>query len=176
MTEYPIIGGASIAPDRLYRCLIAHNQRLTAAQNTAILYAYTTLGALTSIGNLYPFAQAVKETGWFASRRFVEANNVAGLGADDSGAWGHTFETIYHGVTAQYAHLLCYAKAPDELSKLQYTLSLLSPRRERLQRAYGLGVAQNDWQGLTHRWNTPKPEGANYARDIAALTRVISAY
>lgn len=167
--QYPIIGGESVTPVFLMQALNANSRHLTPVQRDSIVSAYTAYGDVTGLGNLYPFSQAIHETGWFASERFVKSYNPAGLGATDDGAWGAHFETISAGVLAQYAHLLCYAKPEKELNYIQQKLSLLSPRRDALARTYGLGVAANNWHGLTQRWNTPGPTGTQYASRIIGI-------
>jgi hypothetical protein len=169
VTDYPIVGGTNVAPEILLNSLNRNSKHLTLGERNSIISAYTAYGDVTAIGNLYPFAQAVHETGWFASERFVKSYNPAGLGATDDGAWGATFETISAGVLAQYAHLLCYAKREQELNYIQKQISLLSPRRDALRKAYGLGVALNNWHGLTQKWNTPGPTGTQYANRIIAI-------
>ncbi len=167
--EYPIIGGRSAPPEVLLQSLNVNSKHLTMGERNSIISAYTAYGDVTGIGNLYPFSQAVHETGWFASERFVKSYNPAGLGATDDGAWGTHFETTSAGVLAQYAHLLCYAKSDKDLNYIQQKISLLSPRRDALVKAYGLGVAANNWHGLTQRWNTPGPTGTQYASRIIAI-------
>lgn len=174
IVEYPIIGGKTVDAEVLRKALDKYSNHLTEQQKRSIVFAYCCYGELTELGNIFPFAQAVHETGWFASQRFMRSYNPAGLGATDDGAWGSTFDTIAAGVIAQYAHLLCYAKPEIELTWIQKQIAELSPRRDAMRRAYGLGAANNNWHGLTHKWNTPKPEGKNYATRIIDLTNRIT--
>ncbi|KPV51795.1 hypothetical protein SE17_19175 [Kouleothrix aurantiaca] len=105
--DQTIIGGPQILMDRLRRSLAAKNVPEETIES--VVAAYTAYGELTGIGNLLPLAQAVHETGWFRSDRWVISQNPAGLGATDDGAWGNVFDTPAAGILAQYAHLLAYA-------------------------------------------------------------------
>lgn len=155
--DTPILAGPSVPLDALRAVL----RRVPDANRIAA--AYTTLGHLTGAGNMMPVAQAWHETGGFASPRWREANNPAGLGATDDGAWGATFATPEAGILAQYAHLICYASAPHELREPLAGLALLSPRRDALARTHGLGVAPL-WAGLSRRWATDPEYAAKVLR------------
>ncbi len=163
-----ILNGIQTDPIHLHRALNKYSPKLTTEEKESIVSAYTTYGELTTIGNLYPFAQAAHETGWFSSERWVKSKNPAGLGADDTGAWGHTFKNPAEGILAQYAHLLCYAVPDDQLSPIQKMIARISPRRISLLGAYGLGVAGNRWQGLSLKWNSPRgnPQYGNKILEI----------
>lgn len=163
-----ILNGIQTDPIHLHRALNKYAPSITQADKESIVSAYTTFGELTTIGNAYPFAQAAKETAWFSSERFVKSYNPAGLGADDTGAWGHTFATIAEGVLAQYAHLLCYAVPDEQLTYIQKQIARMSPRRNPLIGSYGLGVAGNRWQGLSRKWNSPAGS-SDYGKDIIVL-------
>lgn len=168
-----IIGNPTLPMDIFMRVLNERCGHLPEDHKEAIAAAYFNYGSMLFMGNLYPFAQAIHETGWFTSERFRISNNPAGLGATDDGAWGETFFTIGEGVLAQYAHLLCYAKPYENLVHIQRKISELSPRRDALISAYGLGAANNLWKGLTNKWNTPSPEGSYYADKILDIAELI---
>lgn len=165
--RYPIIGGATMPPDALYAILRHHS--IESGVIDSLVSVYSVMGELTGIGNVWPFAQAVHETGWFTSRRFASNKNPAGLGATDDGAEGAVFSSIAEGVYAQYAHLLCYAKVPQELNTMQQHIALASPRRIALEKAYGLGVAKNDWIGLNRKWNTPSATEKEYTDALQSI-------
>jgi hypothetical protein len=165
---HTILNGLQVDPIRLHRALNLWAKHLSLDERESIVSAFTTYGELTTIGNLYAFTQAAKETGWFASERWVKSYNPAGLGADDTGAWGQHFNNPAEGILAQYAHLLCYAVPDDKLSAIQQKIARLSPRREALIGAYGLGAANNTWVGLNQKWNSPLGN-APYAQEIIAL-------
>jgi hypothetical protein len=178
MSPAPILGGPSVPATTLIAYLDPRTPHLTWQQRQSIVCAYTTFGAYTGIGNLRPFAQAVKEASDrdasgvyrpFNSRRFRENANPAGLGATNDGAEGARFATIEAGVAAQYAHLLCYAAKPDALPPELYQLSLTSPRRAALQGAFGLGAAPT-WQALNGKWAYPGP---TYGQDILRIAEEI---
>jgi len=166
---YPIIGGRTEPIAVLNHHLFTKAKHLNAGQRQFIVSAFTTYGEVTEIGNVFPFAQAALETGWFTSDRFLKSNNPAGLGATDDGAWGNEFDTISAGILAQYAHLLCYAKPEQDLKYIQRQLSMLSPWREAMMRVYGLGAANNTWKGLTRKWATDP----NYDAKIVSIAESI---
>lgn len=178
--RHPILGGPSVPATTLITYLDPRTPHLTWQQRESIVCAYTFLGAYTTIGNLLPFAQAVKEASDrdaagvyrpFNSRRFRENRNPAGLGATNDGAKGAVFATIEAGIGAQYAHLLCYAARPDELPPELYRLSLSSPRRAALEGSFGLGCAPT-WEELNGRWAYPGP---TYGQDIVTIAQAIAA-
>lgn len=174
-----ILGGPSVPATTLGAYLDARTPHLTWQQRQSLITSYCALGELTTIGNLRPFAQAVKEASAknalgvyrpFLSRRFRENFNPVGLGATNDGAEGARFATIAQGVAAQYAHLLCYAATPGQLPADLATLQLLSPRREALAQTYGLGCAPT-WEQLNGRWADPGP---TYGQDILRLADAIA--
>jgi hypothetical protein len=127
-----------------------------------IASAFTVYGELTTIGNLLPFAQAAKETGWFTSDRWTKSYNPAGLGATNDGAWGATFHNPAEGILAQYAHLIAYAVDPNKMNVVQRTLMLLDPRYEAVKRQGWLGIAPT-WVALNGKWASP---GRDYGESI----------
>jgi hypothetical protein len=169
-SAHPILGGPDIPASDIVTILDRRAPHLSWQQRSSLTCAYTALGELTGIGNLRPLAQAVKETGWFTSRRFLENLNPAGLGATNDGADGAHFPSIAAGVAAQYAHLLCYAAKPGALPQTLLTLSELSPRRAALIGAYGLGSAPN-WIDLNGKWASPGP---TYGEDILTIAAALS--
>lgn len=158
-----ILNGPQVDSIYLYRALNLYAPKLRQDERDSIVSAYNTYGELTTIGNLYPFAQAAKETAWFTSERFVKSRNMAGLGATNDGAWGGHFDTISAGVLAQYAHLLCYAVPEMQLNYIQKEIAKLSPRRLALISAFGLGSAGNRWVGLNGKWAFP---GHSYGESV----------
>lgn len=174
ITDVPIIGNVNVPVEVLFAALEKYAKHLPKQQKETLVSAYTALGDVTGIGNLYPFCQGAKETAWYSSDRFVKSYNTSGLGADDTGAWGSHFDTVTAGVLAQYAHLLCYAMSEESLNYIQKQLSYLSPRRKEMIKAYGLGAANNTWIGLSQKWNTPKEIGANYGREVVKIANIIT--
>jgi hypothetical protein len=63
---------------------------------------------LTGLNGDFLAAEIGDETGWWISDRALKANNPAGLGATDDGAWGEVFATPEEGIHAQCAHWLTY--------------------------------------------------------------------
>lgn len=161
-----ILNGFQTDPIYLHRALNKYSPKLTTAEKENIVSAYTTYGELTTIGNLYPFAQWCHETGYGTSRRWVENRNPAGIGATNDGAEGYKASSIADGILMQYAHLLCYAVPDDQLAPLQKAIARLSPRRMALIGAFGLGSAGNRWVGLNTRWAFP---GKTYGNKILEI-------
>lgn len=164
-----ILKGLDVDPTILYKALNKYTT-LSQQEKDSIICAYTAYGELTTIGNLHPFAQAVHETGWFASRRWVENRNPAGLGATNDGAEGYKADSIADGILRQYAHLLCYAVTDMQLNAMQKTIARLSPRRDKLIGSFGLGSAANRWLGLNGKWAYP---GLNYGEKILEIGEMI---
>lgn len=162
-----ILNGPKIHRAKLEEFFKRHSPREYQIHGAKVINAYEVFGDVTSIGNLWPFAQAWLETGGFKSPRWIESFNPAGLGATDDGAWGASFNTIAEGVMAQYAHLLCYA-GKEYTIPLEY-FALMSPRRFALKNAYGLGCAPT-WQELSGRWATDPM----YYVKISKLVQLIS--
>ena len=133
-----------------------------------VIAAYTAYGELTGIGNVYPLAQGIVETGWFTSPRFLQANNPAGLGAISSSVWGNTFPSISAGIFAQYAHLLTYASKPNEYGKFLEQIAQLSPRYNAVVQAYGRGSART-WMDLSGKWAAD----TDYGKKILAAAQII---
>lgn len=174
ITEHmPILGGPSI-PNTTIRIALA-SRGLPAAQRDSITAAFCALGELSRIGNLMPFAQAVHETGWFTSARWVKSHNPAGLGATNDGSWGGHFANPAEGITAQYAHLLAYAADDPQLQPAQRLLVAFDPRLAPLVKRGWRGVAPR-WVDLNNRWAVPlkKGEPCLYAQAIAKIARQIA--
>lgn len=164
-----VLNGEHVDPTLLYRALNRFSPNLSQEDKDSLVSAYTALGQITTIGNIRPFSQAAKETGWFTSPRFVQGFNPAGLGATNDGAWGSTFDSIASGVLAQYCHLLCYATKPESTSFLFERLAQLSPRVDAMTKEHGRGCATT-WGGLNNKWAVPGP---NYGETIILLADAI---
>ena len=165
----PIMGNPTIPIEILNHQVFTRAKHLRVGQRQSIISTFTTLGELTGIGNAYPFMQAAKETGWFTSERFLRNYNPAGLGATDDGAIGAVFDTIEHGILAQYAHLLCYATKPEQNKLHIEQLTEFSPRKVAMIRAYGRGSAAT-WQALSGKWATD----VNYGTSIVEMVRTLN--
>lgn len=164
----PILGGPHIRSSQLAGPL--GRSGLRAADLEPIVSAYVTLGELTGIGSLIPLAQAIHETGWFTSARWIQSRNPAGLGATNDGAWGKQFATVAAGVTAQYAHLLAYAKTDEQLTLPNRILVLLDPRLTAVEQKGYRGIAPR-WIDLNGRWAVPGP---TYGQRILAIARTLA--
>ncbi len=159
-----IIGQANVDPARLRTVLNKVPSQLTTADRETLVDAYTLYGELTGIGNLYPFAQACKETAYFSSERWVQSKNPAGLGATNDGAWGNTFASIAEAIFAQYAHLMAYA-LPSNPTPLQKAIASADPRYAALVKKNWVGSAPR-WQDLNGKWAYP---GVGYGESIVVL-------
>jgi N-acetylmuramoyl-L-alanine amidase/Mannosyl-glycoprotein endo-beta-N-acetylglucosaminidase len=159
-----IRSGASVPLEKLVTVLEARKVK----DAVTIAAAYTTLGAITGIGNVYPLAQAIHETGWFTSERWVKARNPAGLGATNDGAWGSSFSSIAAGVAAQYAHLLAYCTVPTDNNLLQENLAISSPRYATMVARYRRGNAKY-WTDLNGKWAFP---GTTYGEKILEIGKI----
>lgn len=163
-----IIGGPHVNSTILFKWLQQYAPAVP--DRDRIASVYTTFGELTGIGNVLPFAQAAKETGWFKSERWVKSFNPAGLGATNDGAWGGHFDNPAEGVLAQYAHLLAYAIGPYTEDFLLRGLQAYDPRYSFLPQAW-LGKCPR-WIDLNSRWAFP---GTDYGQSIIARANTLLA-
>lgn len=163
--EIPIIGHTNIGIDVLRHKLT--QKGVLAYEIDPIIAAYTALGEMTRMGNVYPLAQWAKETGWGTSYKWRTNRNAAGLGATNDGAQGGIFPTMTNGIFAQFAHLLCYATMPQENTLTIEALAQMSPRIKEMETVYGRGSART-WQSLSGKWNYPSLEYYKQIVDIAS--------
>lgn len=161
-----ILKGITVPPEVLKERLYFMNKSFNSVDE--ILRAYTVYGKLTTIGNLLPLCQAIHETGWFTSERWVKNNNPAGIGATNDGAEGNKWTSPTAGILAQYAHLLAYTVNPLYATPSQKLLMQFSPRYGILEKNKLLGVAAK-WVDLNGRWAYP---GKTYAQAIANIARL----
>lgn len=170
-----MLSGPIISPTKMASALLTKNKALSFGSQSSdvdrIVAAYTVMGEISQLGNLMPFAQAIHETGWFTSRRWVENYNPAGIGATNDGAEGGKWSSPEAGIFAQYAHLLAYSVKPTDAAKLQY-LARCSPRYATLERLKLLGVATR-WVDLNGRWAYP---GTTYAQAIGKIADFIAKF
>ena len=161
-----ILNGISVPPEALKDKVYSLNKEVRHLDE--ILRAYTVYGKLTTIGNLMPFCQAIHETGWFTSRRWVSNYNPAGIGATNDGAEGNVWVCPTAGILAQYGHLLAYTVKPNLATPTQRLLMQHSPRYGILEKHKLLGIA-NTWVDLNGRWAYP---GTTYAQAIANIAKL----
>lgn len=167
-TTYSILSNTNVSSSRLYNLLL--DKKIADDIASEIASAYTVYGKLTGIGNLLPFAQAVHETGWFTSRRWVDNYNPAGIGATNDGAEGGIWKSPSEGIFAQYTHLLAYTLPENSPDVIKRTLSQLSPRYAVLKRVGMIGIAKC-WVDLNGRWAFP---GKTYAQKISQIANVLT--
>lgn len=119
--EQTILNGPYISFSKLVAFLFSRNKYLLDTEADLIISSYCTYGELTSIGNILPFAQACYETEYFTSKRWILYHDPVELGV--------TMEfSIPQGILAQYAHLISYAKSPEEMTDLEMSLINVDPR------------------------------------------------
>jgi hypothetical protein len=162
----PILNGITVPSNIIKAKLSAMNKSVDYLDE--ILQAYSVYGKLTSIGSLMPFCQAIHETGWFTSDRWVRNFNPAGIGATNDGAEGNKWTSPTAGILAQYAHLLAYTVNPEKATSTQQLLMQISPRYDILKKHKLLGVAPC-WVDLNGRWAYP---GKTYAQAIANIAKL----
>lgn len=167
----PLLNAESVSLESLVARTRSKAVHLDTKTINYLVSGYSTMGVLTNLGNLWPFAQAVHETGWFTSERFLKNNNMAGLGATNDGAEGAIFPTITHGIYAQYAHLLCYATKPEQNTYIIESIAQASPRITQMSSAFGRGCATH-WEDLNGKWAYP---GTSYAQAIEKIVQYIKA-
>lgn len=165
-----IIGGPDLPWARMVELSRRVRTQMPLWEAEAIASAYTTLGQISGIGSLIPFAQGLHETGWWTSQRWVLSFNPAGLGATNDGQWGGHFETVAAGIWAQYAHLLAYAAIDAQLRLPQRLLVAFDPRLSALVRLGWRGIAPR-WIDLSTRWAWP---GTTYGQRVLQVAREIA--
>jgi N-acetylmuramoyl-L-alanine amidase len=164
--ESTILNGVSVPIETIKEKLTVLNKNVANADE--ILRAFTVYGKLTTIGNVMPLAQAIHETGWFTSPRWLKNCNPAGIGATNDGAEGGKWISPTAGILAQYAHLLAYSMNPLYASDTQKLLMKFSPRYGILEKNKLLGIAPR-WVDLNGRWAYP---GKTYAQAIANIAKL----
>lgn len=166
----PIMSNLTVTQEDLVRYMAHRGKKVDKLEE--ITRAYTTYGNLTGIGNVMPFAQAIHETGWFTSRRWIQNYNPAGIGATNDGAEGHVWTNPEQGIIAQYAHLMAYALPRYTMTYQQKALAQVSPRYGILE-AKGLLGSSPNWVDLNGKWAFP---GTTYAQRIASIAEHIIAF
>lgn len=169
LEQIKILSNLTVKQDTLVKYV--ESKRKKVDRLNEIARAYTVYGTATGIGNVMPFAQAIHETGWFSSRRWVQNYNPAGIGATNDGAEGHIWTNPEQGILAQYAHLLAYTLnlGEEESTYQRLKLAQVSPRYNVLEKAKLLGIADL-WVDLNGRWAWP---GTTYAQRIASIAEEI---
>lgn len=139
------------APDvHLLSRLNASSSHLSETKKADIVQAYGYCGRVFGISNWLAFHQAALETGWFSSRRFLDQNNVAGIGATNDGALGEAFASIEQAVFVQFLHLYHYACREDASAFLKAAEDI-NPRLGALTKTHGRGSAPR-WVDLHQKW------------------------
>lgn len=161
--DQKVLGGPHVPMGFLKLWLIKYAPAVRGYEDS-VAAAYTVYGELTRFGNLLPFSQGAKETGWFSSERWVKSYNPAGLGATNDGSWGGDFRNPAEGIAAQYAHLAAYAIPPEEFVKspVNRAWAIIDPRYHAIVSMGWLGTAPR-WRDLDGKWAFP---GIGYGKSI----------
>ena len=161
-TDVPILGESLVSPESMWEFVKTKN----------IDFPYEIAEAFFIVGERYgirgdiALCQAILETGWFefsgGTAVTPDQHNYCGLGVTSLGKKGHSFESIYEGVTAQIQHLYAYACK----SSLPEGEQIVDPRFKYVKR----GVAPS-WESLNLRWAA----NDKYGQSILALySRMLS--
>jgi hypothetical protein len=139
------------------------NIRLHGISVERLAELYLRIGQEEGVRGDVAFAQAIKETGYFAFGGDVRAkqHNFAGIGATGGGARGNSFATAEKGVYAQIQHLKAYASTEP------LKTPLADPRFKYVKR----GIAPT-WPDLHKKW-AMQPTG-NYGEDILSIYEQMS--
>jgi hypothetical protein len=101
----PILGAGTMTPAGIDAAFAAR-ARGRNPNLPALGAAIVAEGAASGVNHDFLTAQILDETDGWTSPRAVQANNPAGIGATDDGAWGATFATPRDGIHAECAHWL----------------------------------------------------------------------
>lgn len=158
----PILGAANVTVEQMAHYVLRKN--ISPKISCSILdlaKLYLEEGVIEGVRGDIAFAQAIKETGFFAYGGDVvpEQNNYAGIGTTGGGVKGQYFESPRIGVRAQIQHLKAYA-SKDALKQ-----ECVDPRYKYVTK----GIAPN-WEDLNGRWAVPGP---NYGQEILEIHQKI---
>ncbi len=134
-----------------------------ADEAAAIVAAYFTLAPEVDLNADLALAQAVHETGWFRSRRWIEQRNPAGIGITSDSVPGENFGSIEGGVKAHLAHLCCYVYSRNDCP-IEAQLGWFDPRHF----FHDNRPAVRDLIRPDRRWADP---GTGY---VASLVRIVN--
>jgi hypothetical protein len=127
-----VLGGYQINNDIIAYWFLTNGVHVDVSIRNEITSAYTTFGSITSIGNLYPFAQALVHTNKFKNDEFRFNKNIIF-------PHGIKFNTISESIAAQYAHLLACTTLDDGIDEFTKTFIRLSPKLSAIQKGGGRG-------------------------------------
>jgi Mannosyl-glycoprotein endo-beta-N-acetylglucosaminidase len=140
---------------------------LTGVSVTQLANWYLKDGAVEGVRGDVAFAQAVLETGGFASPDAVLLNNYAGIGHCDSCAAGWAFPSPQSGVLGQLQLLRIFADAgPAPSGSPPPALSALNPNQQSRR-----GCCST-WESLSGVWATDP----SYGTDILSIYEEMLAY
>jgi N-acetylmuramoyl-L-alanine amidase len=157
-----ILGPANVTAEQMAHYVLRKNlSPKTSCSTLELARLYLEEGAIEGVRGDIAFAQAIKETGFFAFGGDVvpEQNNFAGIGTTGGGVKGQYFNSPRIGVRAQIQHLKAYA------SKEALKQECIDPRYKYVTK----GIAPN-WEDLNGRWAVP---GNNYGQEILEIHQKI---
>ena len=161
-----IIGTPLASQDQCVKYLLRRNPRpnIEVSAKQLVAYYYEE-GEREGIRPDVAFAQALKETGFFAYGGTVtpDQNNFCGLGTTSSLVKGAYFPSAEMGVRAHIQHLLAYA------STRLPTTPIVDPRYKLVRDYYGAGTL-NRYSDLNGRWAVP---GVGYGQSVMSMFRAI---
>lgn len=127
----------------MYQYVRQHNPTF----NREIAQAFHTVGERYGIRGDIALCQAIIETGWFrfdnGTAVLPEAHNYCGLGVQQRGETGCSFNSIEEGVTAMIQHLYAYSCTDD----VPQGETIIDPRFGYVRR--GCAPA---WEDLAGKW------------------------
>lgn len=159
-----ILGGYQINNDIIARWFSTQGFHVDVEIRDEIISAYTTFGSITSIGNLYPFAQAIVHTNKFKHHEFRYNKNIIFEKEVK-------FNTYSEGIAAQYAHLLAYTTLDDGIDDFTKTFIRLTPKLSVIQKS-GKRGAISKWE----QFQSILSSSPMYYGEIEAVANVLLNY
>jgi hypothetical protein len=101
--DTPLLGTGVVSAEQIDQAFLSRNP-----QAPPLGVAIRQECARTGMNSDFIAAEIMDETANWTSPRALQANNPAGIGATDDGAWGKVFATPQDGIRAQCAHWLTY--------------------------------------------------------------------
>lgn len=155
-SDVSILGESVVSPESMWEFVKTKNVDFP----YEIAEAFFTIGEIYGIRGDIALCQAILETGWFefsgGTAVTPDQHNYCGLGVTSLGKKGHSFNSIYEGVTAHIQHLYAYACK----NSIPEGEELVDPRFKYVKR----GVAPS-WESLNLRWAA----NDKYGQSILAL-------
>jgi hypothetical protein len=159
-----ILGGYQVNNHIINHWFSTHGFHVDVSIRNEITSAYTTFGSITSIGNLYPFAQAIVHTNKFKNDEFRYNKNIIFQN-------GVKFNTYSESIAAQYAHLLAYTTLDDGIDDFTKTFIRLTPKLSVVQKSGARGSVLK-WE----QFQSILSSSSTYYGEIEAVANVLLNY